>query len=174
MTVNVLPPQLGQLLVVAPKPQRSLSSFVQEVEAAVDAFRKTWPAQSRQVVGCDVTVRKLIEATRAHAFQELWEDLLGQSAQSLSVFGRPVLGGGLRFVMPPVAQDGQEPKQIEVKVESYLRATNKLFVETQFAWPQPAPPGVPFEPGKRLFAVNEFIDDHVLGFLSGGGENARR
>ena len=174
LTVNVLPPQLGQLLVVAPQPQRTLNSFVQEAEAVIEAFTETWPAQNRQIVGCDVTIRKLYEATKPHAFEELWEDLLGQSAQSLTAFGRPVLGGGLRFVMPPVAQDGDEPRQIEVKIESYLRATNKLFVEVQFAWPQPAPPGKPFGVKERLLAVSAYIESEVLDFATGGSQNGHR
>jgi hypothetical protein len=48
-----------------------------------------------------------------------------------------VLGGGLRLVMPPV-KEGAEPVQIEIKIESFFRESQKLFIETFFVWPQPS------------------------------------
>jgi len=167
LTVNVLGPQVGQILVVAPQPGRSLELFIQEVEAAVEAFHATWPAQNRQVIGCDATLRDLYETTSEHAFQELWEGRLKQSSQSLTALGRPVLGGGLRFVMPPLAEE-PEPVQIEVKIESFLKDTSKIFVEARFTWTQPTAPGRLFNPRERLLQVNTYVEDQVVAFIMGG------
>ena len=166
LTISVLGPQVGQLLIVAPRLERSLEAFIQEAEAAVEAFLATWPVQNRQIISCDVTLRSLYETTREHAFKELWEDRLGQSPHSLAVFGRPVLGGGLRLVMPTLPEE-QESVQIEVKIESYLKDTNSIFVETQFTWPQPAMPGSPFDPRERLLRVDAYIENQVLAFILG-------
>jgi hypothetical protein len=108
----------------------------------------------------------LYETSAEHAFQELWEMRLRQPPDSLAVLGRPVLGGGLRFVMPPQPDD-PEPVQIEVKIESFLRDTKKIFVETQFAWPSPMSPGAPF-PVNRLEQVNKYIEESVISFITGG------
>ena len=164
--VGVLVPQpLGQLVIVAPLPARDLEYFIKETEAVVGAFDATWPVQQKQIISCDATLRDLYETTSEHAFKELWETRLGQSPNSLAAFGRPVWGGGLRFVMPPQPND-PKPVQIEVKIESFLRDTKKIFVETQFTWPQSMPPGEPFDPGARLRQVDKYIEDQVLAFIS--------
>lgn len=155
----------GQLLILAPQPARPLDLFVQETEAVVEAYQTVWPSPQRQIIRRDVTVRSLYE-TDQHAFQELWETRLGQSENSLAVFGRRVLGGGLRFVMPP---EENKPAQIEVKIESYLRDTSKVFVETQFTWPAPTPPSVSFEPRDRLYEVNDYCENEVIDFIKGEG-----
>lgn len=115
---------IGQLIVMAaPEPSRPLEYFIQEAEQVVEAFEATWPIPNRQVIKRDVTLRDLYETTSEHAFQELWEEQLGQTSDSLAVLDRQVLGGGLRFVMPP--QPGK-PAQVEVKIESYLKDTGKF------------------------------------------------
>jgi hypothetical protein len=155
----------GQLLILAPQPARNLDYFTQEAEFVVEAFESTWAEQRRQIVRRDVTIRHLYE-TNQHAFQEIWETRLGQPESSLAVFGRRVLGGGLRFVMPPQPHD-DNPAQIEVKIESYLRDTSKVFVETQFTWPGPTPPDVSFAPRDRLSEVNDYATNEVLNFIQG-------
>jgi hypothetical protein len=153
----------GQLLIIAPNPSRPLESFVQETEFIVGAFQAVWSSPQRQIIRRDVTIRDLYE-TDQHAFQELWETRLGQSEHALGVFGRKVLGGGLRFVMPP---EPGKPAQIEVKIESYLKDTSKVFVETQFAWHASTPPDVSFEPRARLREVNEYAKGQVVDFMKG-------
>ncbi len=165
--VAALGPPTGQLLILAPQPRRPLTLFAKEAEAVVRAFDSTWPEKRRQIVSCDATLRDLYEASGEHAFQELWETRLRQSPDSLAVLGRPVLGGGLRFVMPPRA-DEPEPVQIEVKIESFLRDTKKIYVETQFTWPTPRPPGVTFDPQNRLKQVDAYIENEVILFITGG------
>lgn len=159
-------PNVGQLLVLAPHPKRPLISFVQEAEAVVQAFNATWPADNRRIVSTDVTLRELYETTERHAFQEIWTKLLGQPTNKLSPLGRPVSGGGLRFVMPPQQGEG-EPVQIEIKIESYLRNARKVYVETQFKWPRALPPGAPLEPQRRLEQANEYVRNEVMAFLAG-------
>jgi len=166
VTVASLSPQMvGQLVVVAPS-QIPLELFIQETEAVVNAFSDVWPAEGRQVVHGDATIRELFETTSAHAFQELWETRLGQSAQSLATFGRPVRGGGLRLILDPNPGD-DEPAHVEIKIESFLPDSTKIFVETQFAWLQPSAPGTPFRTRERLEQMNAFVENQVHAFLLG-------
>lgn len=160
---------VGQLLIVSPDPRTELELFTKDAEAIVEAFQATWPAQNRQIISTDVTIRDLYEATGEHAFQELWEKRLKQAPTSLARLGRPVLGGGLRLVMPPRPED-PEPVQIEVKIESFLQDTKKMFVETQFVWPAPKAPGAPFEIKERLHQVDRYVEDNVEPFIVGGNE----
>ncbi len=156
----------GQVLIVAPHPQGGLELFIQEVEAALGAFEAVWPAQNRQIIKSDGTIRELRETTSEHAFQELWEKRLGQPTQSLATFERSIRGGGLRFVMGPLPSE-DDPTHIEVKIESFLSDTTKIFVETQFVWPTPTAPGAPFAVRERLTQMNEYIENQVNTFLSG-------
>ena len=157
-------PQMGHVLIVAMGPNRALSVFIQEANAAVAAFNAVWPAANRQVMSCDITLRDLYQASQKHAFKELWEDHLRQPTEALAAFGRPVVGGGLRFVMSPLS-DEAEPAEIEVKIESYLRDTNKIFIETQFRWHQPT--AKPLNPEERLIQANEYVEERVLSYLMG-------
>ncbi|MBI5841126.1 MAG: hypothetical protein HZB19_13600 [Chloroflexi bacterium] len=165
VSVSAQESQVGQLLIVTPQPKGSLDLFIKEAEAAVQAYESVWPAPNRQIVRADATIRDLYETTSQHAFQELWETRLGQPSQALSAFGRPIRGGGLRFVMDPVAED--LPVQIEVKIESFLLDTTKIFVETQFTWPVPPAPQSPFNVRGRLEKMNSYIEAHVQPFISG-------
>lgn len=157
--------QVGQLLVVTPQPKGTLDLFISEAEAAIQAYESVWQAANRQIVRADATIRMLYETTSQHAFQELWESRLGQPTQALSIFGRPVRGGGLRFVLNPVNED--MPNQIEIKIESLLSDTTKIFVETQFTWPIPAAAGVSFQVKERIDGMKAYIDSHVEPFISG-------
>jgi hypothetical protein len=165
ITVSAHEPQIGQLLILTPQPKGSLDLFIKEAEAAVQAYESVWTVSNRQIVHADATIRQLYETTSQHAFQELWESRLGQSSQALSAFGRPVRGGGLRFVMDPVAED--LPAQIEVKIESFLLDTTKIFVETQFTWPIPSLPQSPFNIRERIEKMDSYIEANVQSFISG-------
>ena len=158
---------VGQIIIVSPDPRCELNLFGKDVEAILQAFDSTWPGPNRQIISSDVTLRDLYETAGEHAFKELWEKRLGQPTDSLARLGRPVLGGGLRFVMPAQSSD-PDPVQVEVKIESFLRNTNKIFVETQFVWPSPKAPGTPFEPKRRLEEVDRYVEDKVEAFIVGG------
>jgi hypothetical protein len=172
--VAVINPEVfGQLLIVAPQQGADLALFSKEAEAVVQAFEATWAVESRQTVAVDATFRDLYEASAEHAFMELWEARLGQRADALAVLGHPVLGGGLRLVMRP--HPGQsEPFEIEVRIESFLKDTKKIWVETQFRWPQPMPPGVSLDPSRRLKQVDDYIDNELLSFIRGGQNEYRQ
>lgn len=159
---------VGQLLIIAPKPDRSSEVFGKEADAIVRAFQETWQTPRQiQILSCDSTIRYLYEANGEHAFQELWESRLKQPKGSLNALSRPVLGGGLRFVMPPIP-DEPNPTQIEVKIESYLQDTKKIFVEVEFKWPQPKDVGSLFDPMKRLMTIEEYIENQVKPFIEEG------
>lgn len=165
ITVTAHESQVGQLLILTPQPKGSLDLFIKEAEAAIQAYESVWIAPNRQIVQADATIRQLYETTSQHAFQELWESRLGQSSQALSAFGRPIRGGGLRFVMDPVAED--LPAQIEVKIESFLLDTTKVFVDTQFTWPASATPQSSFSVRERIEKMNSYIEANVQSFISG-------
>ena len=166
LTVATLDPSIGQLVIVAPNPKRPLDNFINEAEASVEAFLETWPAQNRQIIKVDATIRELNQTTGEHAFQELWENLLKQPADALKAFRRPVRGGGLRFVLMPAPEE-PDPAAIEVKIESYLHDSSMIFVEAQFVWPNPSPPGTPFNIRDRLIHMNQYIQDQVHSFIHG-------
>lgn len=157
--------QFGQVLVISVHPKVPLSLFIEEAEAALGAFESVWPTPTRQIIKSDATIRCLYETTAQHAFQELWESRLGQESESLKAFARPIRGGGLRFVMDP-RQDDEQPAQIEVKIESYLRDTSKIFVETVFTWTKPTDQGEGFDVRARLEQIYEYIENQVTDFLS--------
>lgn len=98
-------------------------------------------------------------------FQELAGTWLVKPAQALAVLAKRIRGGGLRFVLNPIEEE--LPVQIEIKVESFLRDTTKIFVETQFSWPMPTPQGSSFDVSCRIERLNRFIEDHVLPFITG-------
>lgn len=46
------PPPVGQLLILAPYPERDWTLFAREAEAIVKAFDSTWPADSQAQSSC--------------------------------------------------------------------------------------------------------------------------
>lgn len=166
--------QIGQILIVGENIKASvgLELFIQETEAVMNAFQNIWSSPNSQIIRNDSTIRELYETTSQHAFQELWEQRLGQTSQALATFGRPIRGGGLRFVMDPLLDD-KDPAQIEVKVESFLADTSKIFVETQFNWTTPSRQQGQFNARERLEQMNEYIEKHIISFISGekGSDN---
>ncbi|MFV1958318.1 MAG: hypothetical protein ACC662_02775 [Planctomycetota bacterium] len=162
-------PHAGQLLIVSPKPQRSLAIFTREAIESLAALREVWPGV-RQSLHRDVTVRHLYEVTGDHAFKFLWESRLGQREQDLSHFGRPVSGGGLRFVMPPVSRDPQ--CEVQVKIESYLRNPRQLYVEVVLNWNYVVGLDDSFDVGSLLKEAEDFATGPVVHFINvHAGEN---
>lgn len=165
--INVQQPQpqmaMGQLLIIDVFPDRPMASFTEEAEKITEAFQSVSPFP-RQVLSKDVTLRDLYSTGGVHAFQALWEDVLGQEVDTIERLGRPVQGGGLRFVMPPRPED-TEPVVIELKIESYLKDSSKLFIEVQATWPQPTPAGTGLSATPLLRFADEYITDITLDFL---------
>lgn len=96
--------------------------------------------------------------------ERLWENSLHQAQDSLKYFGRPVLGGGLRFVMPP-KPDEPDPVTTEVKIESFLQDTKSFFIEVQLLWPKPSAGPVPLDPGRRVRDLDAYIENSVIPFI---------
>ena len=130
-------PQVHTLQIVASNPQYDLEMFGKETSVVITAYQKTWPHPQYQILNSGCCIRHLYSA-KVHAFQYLWEQRLGQSGQDFTLLdSRPVAGGGLRLLIPPHQKEGSEPVSIEIRMESFLRESQKLFVETVFTWPQP-------------------------------------
>lgn len=148
-----------------------LEIFCREAEAVCRAYRSVWTGEQVQILKCTATVRQLYSCTE-HAFKYLWEERLGQKPEDFKHLGaRPVLGGGLRLIMPPIKGD-QEPLQIEVKVESFFRESGKMFIETVFVWPMPRllNAGEQFDPKVRLAGVEQYSITKVCDFITLGVE----
>jgi hypothetical protein len=166
--------QLGQLLIVAATdPQSSAveagisrDQFVVEAEIICDIFREVWPERG-QTVSRDSAVQMLLDSGADHAFQFLWEERLGQPQGSLGVFERPVLGGGLRLVMP-AQPELEDPNMLEVKVESFLRNPRLVYVDATIRWPKPQP--AELSPAALVDAAIEFIENRVIPFIKMGQE----
>lgn len=169
-------PQVISLLVQAPNPQYECEMFSRDAEAVTQAFLQTWPSSHYQVLTVSGKIHQLY-STQNHAFQYLWEERLGQSPNDLRLLGgRPVAGGGLRLVMPPHAVEGSEPTSIELRIESFLREPQKMFIETAFTWPQPRliDPAIGFEPQRYIDQVERFAADEVWNFLIHRPQNHNR
>ncbi|MBI5879342.1 MAG: hypothetical protein HZB53_16970 [Chloroflexi bacterium] len=156
---------IGHLLIVSPNARQTIQQFRQDAKATTHAFERVWPEQ-RQFITRDVTIRYLYESESEHAFKELWEGRFKQTDESLKLLGRPLWGGGLRFVLPPLP-DEPEPCSIEVKIESFLENPKKMFVETVFKWLNPQEPGSAFDADRLISTVDSYIDNHVLPFING-------
>jgi hypothetical protein len=161
-------PQVITLQIFSQNPQYDLDLFSRDCQAAVTAFVRTWPAEHYQVLTCTAKLHHLY-SSQTHAFQYLWENRLGQRPQDFQSLGhRPVAGGGLRLLMPPHSVDGGEPVSIELRVESFLRETNKLFVETVFTWPRPRVMKTEedFAPQTLMETVEQFAANEVWNFIT--------
>jgi hypothetical protein len=166
LSVMLLGPQVGQVLLVAGSPNRPLAFFEEEVEQVCAAYQETW-GLPKQFLSRDASIRCLYSCQNCpHTFQYLWEGLLGKQESDAAAFERPLQGGGLRFVMPPLADESPEPSMIEVKVESFLKDPSKLFVETHITWPQPRQDNVFEIAGELLDRVQGYVENNVERFIT--------
>lgn len=157
-------PQVSQLLLLSQNPTLPRDSFIEHAEIICRIFREVWN-EPQQIIQRDSCVRSLYQVTDNHAFQYLWEKRLKQPADGLDVLKRPVLGGGLRLVIPP-SED--KKTQIELKIESFLRDSKMLFVEVQYAWLQPMPINEGFNPKRLIEEIDQFNNNEVTQFIRGG------
>ena len=164
---------LGQLLVIAKANLASgsvdagvsIEDFKLASATVCETFHELWPG-AFQIASQDAAVHMLYDSGHEHAFSYLWEEWLGQDPEKLAKLGRQVLGGGLRFVMPPV-QGADDRVMLEVKIESFLREPRKLYIEAQMA--QPMLPGAQelMEPNELVDAIIECVDERVIPFIQG-------
>jgi hypothetical protein len=132
-------PQLTSFTVTAQNPAGDIDMFKHEAQSAASAFVRTWPCRTpAQLIRSGVKIRH-IYSCNTHAFKYIWEKRLAQSPADFTALGRrPVAGGGIRLVIPPVETPDQRPASIELRVESFMPEANRLFIETAFVWPKPA------------------------------------
>jgi len=165
--VASLGPRVSSLAITAERPANTLGLFTKEAEFVCECFRKIWLSQPTQILQCGVTLRHLYSCSD-HAFKYLWEDRLGQKPEDFACLQKkPVLGGGLRLVIPPATKE-ENPVQIEIKIESFFQESKKIFVETVFVWPQPRllSTEMKFDPSSHLTKVEEFATNEVWQFLT--------
>lgn len=166
--IESLGPQVISLQIAANNPQYEREMFSRDAEAVTQAFLKTWPAEHYQILTVNSKIHHLYSA-QTHAFQYIWEERLGQTPEDFRLLGgRPVAGGGLRLVMPPHAVQGAEPTSIDLRVESFLREPNKVFIETAFTWPKPRVISTEqgFEPQRHIEETERFAAEEVWNFLT--------
>ncbi|HDZ69001.1 MAG TPA: hypothetical protein ENH43_01095 [Phycisphaerales bacterium] len=160
-----LGPRVSSISISSERPVHNLDLFVKEAEVVCNAYHQTCLSIPCQILQCGVNIRHLYSC-EDHAFKYLWESRLGQKGEDFHYLGRPVLGGGLRLFMPPLKED-TEPVQIEIKIESFLQESQKMFIETVFVWPQPRllSKDDKFDPAFRLTKVEKYATSKVLEFI---------
>jgi hypothetical protein len=165
VTVQQVGPSVAQLLIIAPQPAQPLNDFINEAECVCEAFFESWPGEKTIVVR-DGALRRLYPlavGAGGHAFQFLWERRLHQADGAIQVFQRPILGGGIRLVFPPVGENGGPG--FEVKIESFLQDPTQLFVETTAVWTKPLAAGELPDPRTIMETIQEFADGPVEQFI---------
>ena len=138
------------------------SEFADAAHEVTDIARDVWP-EMEYVLGWNTGVRSLFASSTEHSFQYLWEQRLGQSTDDLSVFGRPILGGGLRLMFPPGQAEGEQ-YQAEVRVESFLEDVRRIYVELNLASGNPEPINA-LNPTALVGTTEGFMQDRLLPFL---------
>jgi hypothetical protein len=164
--VQQVGPGVGSVVVIAPQPWATLGEFLDEVQTVFSAYGATWSGQQMQVLQRECTVRQLYGVTEDHAFKFLWEQRLRATEDELRAFGRPVLGGGLRFVIPPSDPHADEAN-IQVRIESFLPDPSKLLVEVQMQWSVMQIMDE-LDPGPILGEADRFLSEEAVRFITGG------
>ena len=166
LLIAIPAPQVGQLLVRSPNPQRALNLFQKEVESIGRAYESTW-SRPAQFLKRDAAIHCLYACENCdHAFRYIWEQLLGQNRSDARHLGRPLAGGGLRFVMPPTRDEKPEPTVVELKIESFLRDPSKIYVETHLSLPTPSNENMFERAGELLNRVESYIQEKAIRFLT--------
>lgn len=140
-----------------------VDDVVDEAEKVIQAYGAAWGEQAVQVIHREVTLHRLFDVAEEHAFQFLWERRLGCAAAQLNAFTRPVLGGGLRFVIP---QTDQGPN-VDFRIESYFPNAKKLFVEVAMKWGGPIPGQTLPDPAPLIREADRFTETEVAQFITG-------
>jgi hypothetical protein len=158
-------PMVGSFAVVAQNPQRVLEDFVDEVRTVQAAFGKAWPG-AIQLVQREVSMQYVYDVASGDAFKFLWEERLGRRQSELGMLGRPVLGGGLRFVMPPTETDEENANATVVQIESLFADRRKLWVNIQRQWMSPRPMDE-LHPELLLQEVDQYEKTEIVAFING-------
>lgn len=157
-------PQVSTMAIWSELPLHGRELLCKEAEAICQAYYETWVERPCQILRRDATIRHLYSCG-CHAFQFLWEKRLGQVEKDIEhLGGRPLLGGGLRLVLPAVED---HPEHIEVKIESFLQESEKMFIETLFVWPLPSilDNADKLAPKELLETVEKYATNEVCNFI---------
>jgi hypothetical protein len=154
---------IAQLTVISAPPPRRLEDFAEEAESVLEAYRAVWTERT-QVIRRDCVLRYLYDVDTDHAFRYLWEQRLNQADDSIQRLGRPVLGGGLRFFLPPREQV-EDDTTVDVRIESFFQDPKKLFVETQMLWTTPIAAGADVQPSALLSEAAAYTDGPITDFI---------
>lgn len=158
-------PQSGQIVLLMPHPEYSIELIEEESDRIFESINNVWTLKGKQLISSDATLRILFDSHFPNSFVEIWEKRLKQDPNELKIFDKPVLGGGVRLVIPPTVPGPDEPT-IEIKIESFLNDTKKLFVETQFIWQRASIiDGSGINGSERISKVYHFVEDKILKYL---------
>ncbi len=164
--ISPLSPQIGQLsIIVMQMDNRSVEYVGREASDVAGVFTSVWP--NRTLKSVEASLRCLYDSNADHAFRELWEERLGQPLGQLGVLNRPVLGGGLRLVLP-MGEEGNIQPHVDLKIESYLQDRRKMYVEVLAAWQGSALPDEDqrIDPDARLEYVDNFLHQEVMDLVN--------
>lgn len=153
------------LAVLAPEPSGTLDEFLDEADVVYQGYSATWSGQPLQVMQREATIRQLYDVANDHAFQFLWETRLRCQQKELEVFGRPVLGGGIRLMIPPSSPQADEP-QADIRIESLFADPKKLFIEMTMKWGVPQVQEV-LDPRPMMVEADRFLANEVVAFITG-------
>jgi hypothetical protein len=155
-------PSTSFLDIEAVHPSGEQSEFCDSARDVLAAYGEVWGVPI-QFVQRECIVRYLFEVQQSHAFQYLWEQRLHQRVEELSAFKRPILGGGLRFVMP--ARDRVNEPLYDVKIESFLSNPKQLFVELHATW-GPSLSTADDDPMAIFQTTTDYVSGSVMAFLT--------
>lgn len=161
-------PQVSNIHIIAHNPNCDLDMFAMDAAAVCSAFQQTWSADQYQIIRQAAKIQHLYSCN-SHAFSYLWEKRLGQSPDDFKTLGgRPVGGGGLRLIMPPFAKEGEEPTSVDVRIESFMQETTKLFIETAIVWPKPTfiKGQEKLKPQKLIQQAEDYATNEVWNFIT--------
>lgn len=157
-------PNTGQLLIVMPENPNSIL-FPQIADAVGDIYLKVFTdPKPKACPAKDGCIRKLYSCGEGypHAFKYIWEKMLGKTTSHLSPFGKPIAGGGLRFVMPP---SGDDPVETQVRIESFFSDPKSVWIEVTMKWLQPEKIESGFRATQLCARLNSFLNENVVNFV---------
>lgn len=159
-------PPVTQFVVVTAVSQEAAASspteFADVAHEITDIARDVWP-EMEHVLGWSTALRAIFASSTEHSFQYLWEQRLGQPADSLALFARPIVGGGMRVLLAPGAGP-DEQFQVEIKVESLLEDPRQLYLELDLGSTAPGPMSL-MNPTTLVNVTEDLLQDRVIPFL---------
>lgn len=143
-------------------PGRTLDLIIHEFEEIFNVFLEFWNSkENRVLLNSRVINQYLCTLETEHSFREIWKTWLKQDEKKLQDFGMPILGGGMRFVMPQTASDPLK----EFKFETYFQETNKLFIEVIFSRTIPQNITGQINLGDMINKIDNYVAKEVTNFL---------